>query len=76
MLTGRRLRVPQLIVLALTLLVVGYTGAGARLRPPSGVCKTVSDCYGLGDCVDGRCHCDPWASAAADCSALAVLPVD
>jgi hypothetical protein len=66
----------QLFALATALLGAASSGAGARLPPPSGACETVSDCYGLGDCVEGHCRCDPWASAAADCSALAVLPVD
>ena len=39
-------------------------------------CASVSECYGLGDCVGGRCVCDAWASAAPDCSAFAVEPVD
>lgn len=45
------------------------TGQGAR-------CHTVSDCTGLGDCLQNRCVCDPAASGAADCSTLAVLPLD
>ena len=48
----------------------------AAAAAPTGACTTVSDCYGLGDCVAGRCHCDPWASAAPDCSAFAVEAVD
>eukprot|EP01052_Picozoa_sp_SAG31_P032564 SAG31_NODE_3582_length_4100_cov_3.424394_2_plen_410_part_00 len=42
----------------------------------SGACASSSDCYGLGDCVGGRCRCDPWASIAPDCSAFAVDPVE
>eukprot|EP01079_Euglenida_sp_SAG-EU17-18_P007129 gene7129-6744_t len=30
----------------------------------------------IGDCAEGRCVCDPWASAAPDCSAFSVDPVD
>ena len=55
------------------LLFVVVNGATASSQGP---CATVSDCYGLGDCVDGRCICDAWASAATDCSAFAVEPVD
>ena len=33
-------------------------------------CASVSDCFGLGDCTDGACVCEPWASGSADCSVL------
>lgn len=50
--------------------------SAVTLPGPTGACASTSDCYGLGDCVDGSCRCDPWASGAADCSAFAVEPVD
>ena len=50
--------------------------APATIPTPSGACASVSDCYGLGDCVAGRCECDAWSSAAPDCSVFAVEPVD
>jgi hypothetical protein len=39
-------------------------------------CSIAADCFGLGDCINGRCACDPYASAAPDCSAFATLPID
>ena len=50
--------------------------AAAPRSAPAGRCASASDCYGLGDCVSGTCSCDPWASAAPDCSVFAVEPVD
>ena len=45
------------------------------LRQEEGQCTSVSDCFGLGDCVDGMCACDPYAAGAPDCSVFATLPL-
>lgn len=39
-----------------------------------GSCSTVSDCFGLGDCVEGKCVCDAYARGSSDCSVFSFLP--
>eukprot|EP00664_Eupelagonemidae_sp_cell27_P007070 gene7070-7400_t len=44
-----------------------------RARPRAGACSNGFDCSLAGDCVDGRCRCDP-AFTGPTCAALNLLP--
>lgn len=50
--------------------------SSAVIAAHNGSCTSTSDCFGLGDCVKGRCVCDAWASGAPDCSMLSPLPIE
>ncbi len=45
-------------------------------RGMDGSCSNVSDCYGLGDCVDGKCQCDSWASNSPNCDVFSTMPLE
>ena len=47
---------------------------GSNVSSRLGVCNSVSECYGNGDCINGACVCDSAWSASPNCDVLHVLP--
>jgi hypothetical protein len=62
----------SLLLLKMAVLVVASVTTDTR----AGNCTTMSDCSLNGDCLQGKCRCDPAWRGGPNCDVLDVLPVD